>query len=119
MGWNPDYRYKLLGKVIHAKNGTFIVFDLTTSEVYPRVPKYGEKPINSRAPIYASGWQNQFGLPFEEHQKSMRINIVDGYAVYTIKDSRVVPVENTLEELTQNLSDDVSHIGLTGGVSNE
>jgi hypothetical protein len=119
MGWNPDYRYKLLGKVIHAKNGTFIIFDLTASEVYQRVPKDGENSINSRAPIYTSGWQNQFGLPFEEHQKSMRINIVDGYAVYTIKDNRVVPVENILEELTQNLSDDVSHNGLAGGVNNE
>jgi len=119
MGWNPDYRYKLLGKVIQAKNGTFIVFDLTASEAYQRVSKDGDKPKNSRAPIYASEWQNQFGLPFEEHQNPMRINIVDGYAVYTIKDNPGVPVENTLKELTQNLSDDVSRVGLTGGTNNE
>ena len=29
MGWNLDYRYKLLGRVIHAKDEWLIAFDLT------------------------------------------------------------------------------------------
>ena len=119
MGWNPNYRYKLLGKVIHAKNGYFIVFDLTASQVYQPVPKDEGKSINSRTPLYPSVWQDQFGLPYKEHQKSMQINIVDGYAIYAIKDNRVVPVENTSEELIHNYADDVAHVELTGGLDDE
>lgn len=119
MGWNPNYRYKLLGKIIHAKNGYFIVFDLTASEVYQHVPKDGDRSINSRAPFYPSGWQGQFGLPFEEHQKIMQIDIVDDYAVYAIKDNRVVPVKNTSEELTPNRSDYTAHVELARGINDE
>ena len=120
MDWNPNYRYRLLGKVIHAKNGYFIVFDLTASEVYQRVLIDDEKSINPRVPLYHSGWQGQFGLPFEEHQKTMQIDIVDGYAVYTIKDNRVVPFKTTSEELNHSLSDNMAHVEPVGGVmSNE
>ena len=120
MRWNPNYRYKLLGKVIHAKNGYFITFDLTAAAVYRSVPKDGGYLINSHTPLYHAGWQGQFGLPFEVHQESMRINIVDGYAVYAIKDNRVVPIKNTSEKLTYNLPDDAVYIEPAGGVmSNE
>ena len=37
MGWNPDYRYKLLGKLIHSNGEYLIAFDLTVqraSSVY-------------------------------------------------------------------------------------
>ena len=33
MGWNLDYRYKLLGRVIHAKDEWLIAFDLTATDV--------------------------------------------------------------------------------------
>lgn len=87
MNWNPDYRYKLLGRVIHANDEYLIAFDLTATEVYQRIIKEGEKPKNSRKPVFPEGWQNQFGLPFKEHRKSMQINIFDGYAVYGIRDN--------------------------------
>ena len=47
----------------------------------------GEKPKASRTPVFPSGWQNQFGLPFYEHRQSMQVNIFDGYAIYAIKDN--------------------------------
>lgn len=34
MNWNPTFRYKLLGKLIHANGEYLIVFDLTATEVY-------------------------------------------------------------------------------------
>ena len=64
MLWNPDYRYKLLGRLIHANGQYMIAFDLN-----------------------AAGWQDQFGLSYKEHQQSMQINIFDGYAIYSIKDT--------------------------------
>lgn len=87
MDWNPDYRYKLLGKMIHANGEYLLAFDLTATEVYQRTFPEGKKPKNSRTPVFPAGWQNQFGLPYNEHRQSMQINIFDGYAIYAIKDN--------------------------------
>ena len=87
MGWNLDYRYKLLGRVIHAKEEWLIAFDLTATEVYQRVQKDGQKPRSSRTPVFPEGWKTQFGLPFREHQKSMQVDIFEGYAVYGLRDN--------------------------------
>ena len=89
MGWNPDFRYKLLGTVIHSKGEYLLAFDLSSTEVYQKTYTEGEKPKTSRTPVFPSGWQNQFGLPFYEHRQSMQINIFDGYAIYAIKDNTV------------------------------
>jgi len=87
MKWNPDYRYKLLGKLIHANGETLIAFDLNATEVYQRTFPEGSKPKTSRTPVFPAEWQNQFGLPYNEHKQSMQIDIFEGYAVYSIKDS--------------------------------
>lgn len=86
MGWNPNYRYKILGKLIRANGEYLFVFDLTSTEVYQRIVKEGAKPKMSRTPVFPAEWQDQFGVPFEEHRKSLQINIFDNYAVYGIKD---------------------------------
>ena len=56
MDWNPDYRYKLLGKVIHANDEYLVAFDLSATEVYQRVFEDGEKPKTSRVPVFPEGW---------------------------------------------------------------
>lgn len=88
MGWNPDYRYKLLGKVIHANGEYLIAFDLTATEVYQRTFPEGQKPKTSKVPVFPAGWQNQFGMPFEEHRNSMQVNVFDGYAIYGLKENK-------------------------------
>lgn len=86
MGWNPNYRYKILGKLIRANGEYLFVFDLTSTETYQRIVKEGTKPKTSRTPVFPAEWQDQFGVPYEEHRKSLQINIFDNYAVYGIKD---------------------------------
>ena len=91
MNWNPDHRYKMLGNIIHANGEYLIAFDLTSTEVYQRT--YDEEAAKSRAsrtPVYPIGWQNQFGLTYNEHKQSMLVNIFDGYAIYQIKDNKAV-----------------------------
>lgn len=88
MQWNPTYRYKLLGKLITANSERLYIFDLTAAEIYRRIQKEGGKSGSSRAPIFPSEWQNQFGLPVEEHRKQLQINIFDGYTVFGIKDAQ-------------------------------
>ena len=86
MKWNHHYRYKLLGKLIHANGEYLLAFDLTSTEVYQKTFPEGEKPKTSRTPVFPEGWKDQFGLPFYEHKQSMQINTFEGYAVYAIKD---------------------------------
>lgn len=93
MDWNPEYRYKMLGKVVHSNNEYLLVFDLTATEVYKCTYTEGSKPKMSRTPVFPAEWQNQFGLPYNEHKKSMQINVFDGYAVYAIKEAP--PIGNT------------------------
>ena len=111
MDWNTDYRYKLLGKVIHANDEYLRAFDLSATEVYQRVYKDGQKPKTSRTPVFPEGWQNQFGLPFKEHRNSMQINIFDGYAVYGIKENAASAAETTEE----NSQLEMDHDALQGG----
>ncbi len=93
MGWNPDYRYKLLGKLIRANGEYLFVFDLNNTEIYQRVLQEGQKPKNSRVPVFPAEWQNQFGLPVEEHRKSLQVNIVDGFAVFSVKPDKKQPTD--------------------------
>lgn len=88
MDWNPDYRYKLLGKIIRSGDERLIVFDLTAAETYIRTVRDGEKPRTSRKPVFPAEWENQFGLPVEEHRKQLQINIFDGYTVFAIREGK-------------------------------
>ena len=47
MDWNPDYRYKVLGKVVKAKGQAVIAFDLTSSECFPKVVNRDGKKVGS------------------------------------------------------------------------
>ncbi len=99
MDWNPDHRYKILGKLIHANGETLIAFDLTATEIYQRTVSEGSKPKTSRIPVFPAEWQNQFGLPYNEHKQSLQVDILNGYAVYSIKDTaRSSESEDSVDE---------------------
>jgi len=97
MDWNPEFRYKLLGKLIKSGNEYLFIFDLTATEIYQRTIQEGEKPKTSRTPVFPAQWQNQFGLPVEEHGKQLQVNIFNGYTVFGIKDK-----ENNRQEQQDN-----------------
>ena len=44
------------------------------------------KPKTSRTPVFPAEWQNQFGLPVEEHRRMLQVNIFEGYTIFGIKD---------------------------------
>ena len=87
MGWNPDYRYKMLGKLIRSGEEKLLAFDLTAAETYTRTVREDGKSKTSRKPVFPAEWEGQFGLPVEEHRKQLQINIFDGYTVFAIQDS--------------------------------
>ena len=88
MDWNPDYRYKLLGKLIKSNDEYLFIFDLNAPEIYTRTAVEGEKTKTSRTPVYPEQWQNQFGLPVVEHKRRMQVNIFNGYTVFGINDKK-------------------------------
>ncbi len=115
MDWDPNHRYKILGKLIHSNDEFLLAFDLNAKESYLRVSPDGEKRKTSRTPVFPAQWQDQFGMPFYEHENSMKINIVDGYAVYSIKDTSTERKKSI--ELQQRISNTSKNNGFPGGDS--
>lgn len=87
MSWNPEFRYKILGKLVRSNGQYLFAFDLTAHETYKRVTTEDGKSKSSRNPVFPAEWKNQFGVPYEEHQKALQINLFDGYAIYGLTDT--------------------------------
>lgn len=83
MEWNPEYRYKVLGKLVHAGEDYLFVFDLTCAETY--LSKKDSGSNGRRTAYYPEEWKNQFGVPVSEHKDTIQINIFDDYAVFKIE----------------------------------
>ena len=96
MGWNLDYRYKLLGKLVRANGELVFAFDMNSTETYPCIKSESEKPKMMRTPIYPQEWQEQFGMSFEEHQKQIKSSYFKGYTVFSVQD-KVAEVTEQLE----------------------
>ena len=97
MDWNPNYRYKMLGKLVRGGDEFLFIFDLTATEIYQRNMKDDGRFKTSRTPVFPAEWQNQFGLPIEEHRKLFQVNIFDDYTVFGIKEDPVVVPANAPE----------------------
>lgn len=104
MDWNPDYRYKLLGKLIRSENDLLFVFDLTSPEIYKRNVKENGKSSSSRTPAYPEGWKNQFGLPVKEHKQQIQVSVFNGYAVFGLQDEKKKKPLN--QDISANESED-------------
>ena len=79
MSWDPRYRYKILGTLIRTNAEILYIFDLQSAEVYKSKSKGGAKPI------YPESWKDQFGLPVCEHDKALKIDVFDDYAVFRLE----------------------------------
>lgn len=86
MNWDPNLRYKLLGKLIRSGGELLFVFDLNSAEIFDRTIKENGKVSTSRQPIFPKEWQTQFGLPVSEHKKTMQINFFDDFAVFGLQE---------------------------------
>lgn len=110
MNWNPEYRYKLLGKLIKSGEEYLFVFDLTSPEIFIKTSKEGEKARVSRKPTYPEEWKNQFGIPVENHQNNLQINIFNGYTVFSVQNNEESKTEKRKEEINEQLTIDADII---------
>lgn len=112
MGWNPEHRYKVLGKLIRSQGQYLFVFDLNSPEIYQRsmmIDENGkEKRKTAKKPSYLDSWKDHFGMPVEEHQKALQINIFDGYALIGVKEPKLKANASTenAEEVNHERTDD-------------
>ena len=98
MGWDPTYRYKVLGKLIRSGDRLLFVFDLTTPEIYVRTTAEDGKSKISRKPAYNDEWKNQFGVPVAEHQNRIQVSIFNEYAVFGVQETDTPRVKSKMEE---------------------
>jgi len=96
MGWNPDYRYKLLGKLIRSGDEYLFAFDLTSTEIFQRFVIEGDKSKASRKPVFPAEWKNQFGLSVEEHRNRLQVNIFKGYTVFSVNNESRAESANSI-----------------------
>lgn len=106
MNWTMDYRYRMLGKLIHANGEYLLAFDLTSAETFEKAKMVDGRPVAARTPVFNPAWQDQFGIPYSEHKKSLQINVFDGYAVLAIKDEKKPKRQETVEETAEETAEE-------------
>ena len=84
MDWNPDYRYKVLGKMVRANRQALIAFDLTSSECFPKVVNRDGQKVSSRQSIFAEQWSGRFGPTYSESRRSLEVKTFEDYTVITV-----------------------------------
>ena len=71
MGWDPQYRYKMMGNPAVCDGEMLFLFRLTDFELFTR---------GKRSKAYLPGdWRDYFGTPVEQHEESFKIDLADGY----------------------------------------
>lgn len=71
MGWDPQYRYKILGKPASCDGEVLFLFKLNDFELF-----VGKKRSSSYLP---EDWRDYFGIPVEEHKDAYKVDLADGY----------------------------------------
>lgn len=98
MGWNPDYRYKIVGKLVKANDELMYLFNLNDRQTFERSIDENGKRKSNRKPVFPAEWKDHFGIPFSEHKKALQVNLFDGYTVFSVKDRAAGKAENGTAE---------------------
>lgn len=78
MGWNQEYRYKMLGKPATCDNELLFLFKPTDFELFVSEGK------SKRSRAYLPGdWRDCFGPPVETVEESYKVDLADGYILST------------------------------------
>lgn len=84
MNWNPDNRYKILGKRMYANGEAILVFDLTVAQCFKKTAYDSDGKAGKRTALPA-GWNGKFGPTLGENRRTLQVDTFDGYTVFTIK----------------------------------
>ena len=71
MGWDTQYRYKMLGNPAVCEGEMLFLFRLSAFELFT---------AGKKSKAYLPGeWREYFGTPVEQHEESFKIDLADGY----------------------------------------
>lgn len=73
MNWEPQYRYKMLGKPAVCDGEILFLFKLTDFELFLSTGK------RRRVSYLPEDWRDYFGVPALQHEGAYTINLADGY----------------------------------------
>ena len=72
MGWDKQYRYKMMGKPAVCNGEALFLFRLNDFELFVN----GKSNRTSYLP---GDWRDYFGIPVENHEESYKVDLADGY----------------------------------------
>ena len=96
MGWSADTWYKIIGKIVHSRGETLIVFNLKDAEQHI-VTK------DNRQVLLPKEWENSYGYVFTERDKEDSVGLLAGYQrMEIVKKVKKVnpPVTNDTDQLS-------------------
>lgn len=93
LSWNINCRYKMLGVIVKTKDEMLFAFNLEDTEVYVPIENNedGTPKKIGRKPYYPTAWKDSFGLPVEDHNDHLSINVLDGFARFEVVQKKVEP----------------------------
>ncbi len=71
MKWDPEYRYKIMGRPAVYAGEILFLFKLDDFELF-----VGGKKTHSFLP---GEWRDYFGIPVEKHEREYKVDLSDGY----------------------------------------
>ena len=84
MGWDPDNRYKILGKKRESNGETILVYDLTVAQCFRRQKPDANGKVVTRSALPA-GWDGKFGPALHESYRTLKVDTFEGYTVFTVR----------------------------------
>ena len=71
MGWDPEYRYKIMGRPAVYEGEALFLFKLSDFELFLGGPK-----TRSCLP---GEWRDYFGIPVKDHEQEYKVDLANGY----------------------------------------
>lgn len=83
MGWDPNQRHRIPGKLINSAGVEMMSFDLTAAKHFDKPS--GQKGTRSQV-IFTGDWDGHFGPKFSEGRRTLLVDKFDQLTVWSIKE---------------------------------
>ena len=130
MGWDPNQRHRIPGKLINSNGVEMMSFDLMAAKHFSKPA--GQKGASRSQIIFTGDWDGHFGPKFTEGRRTLQVDKFDELTVWSIKEGdteqayrlsgkagdQTVTEENTAPAVTAQITmeEAVSDGGLADGM---
>lgn len=100
MDWDPDCRYRAIGKRMYAKGEEILAFDLEGAKPFHRNIAEGK----SNRYMLPHDWNGSFGPKYGEYKRTLQFNTFAGFTVLSVKDGSEQIVSESDNSVVQNVT---------------